>query len=256
MSTTCDECQHQTCIPVGEGTEKIAAFLTEAFPGTTIIKMDRDTCSTWRQMEHTLAQIHLPAPKIIVATQMMVKGHNVKDLQSVVVLGADQSLYSKDYRAQEHLLAQMVQVIGRAGRHCGQGRVFIQTSHSAHRFWTFIVANKPDAAAQDLLSQRRQYLLPPFCQQAAIAMSSASKPVLQEHIEAVATRIKHMFPACTILGPMPSILAKLKGKHRMLLLLQTKTKRDMTVILHHVSHLLQSLPSSMHAVIDRDPLEL
>lgn len=256
MSNICDECHHQTCIPVGEGTEKVAAFLTETFPSVPVVKMDRDTCSTWRQMEKILEMVHASAPKVIVATQMMVKGHHVKDLQTVIVLGADQSLYSKDYRAQEYLLSQMVQVIGRAGRHCGQGRVAIQTAHTANKLWSFVIKDDLDGAAQDLLSQRRQYSLPPFCQQSAIAMSAVSRDALQKHIEDLSTRIKRAFPSATLYGPMPSILAKLKGNHRMVLLVQTQSKHEMTDILHDVSHILKSLPSSLHAVIDRDPLEI
>ena len=60
----------------------------------------------------------------------------------VVVLNADQGLFSTDFRASERLAQTIVQVAGRAGRAERPGEVLIQTEY-------------PDHPAADAAAQRR-----------------------------------------------------------------------------------------------------
>jgi len=50
----------------------------------------------------------------------------------VIVLNADQGLFSTDFRAPERLAQTIVQVAGRAGRGTKPGEVFIQTEFPGH----------------------------------------------------------------------------------------------------------------------------
>ena len=64
---------------------------------------------------------------ILVGTQMLAKGHDFPRLTLVGVLGADNALYSADFRATERLAALLMQVAGRAGRAGLPGEVIVQT---------------------------------------------------------------------------------------------------------------------------------
>ncbi len=69
---------------------------------------------------------------ILVGTQMLAKGHDFPRLTLVGVLGADNALYSADFRATERLFALLEQVAGRAGRAQLPGEVIVQSDFPEH----------------------------------------------------------------------------------------------------------------------------
>lgn len=255
-SLHCDQCQQSSCIPLGQGTEKVALFLRERFPQVPVIKMDKDSCKTWRQLSSVLSEIHAPGEKIIVATQMMVKGHHIEDLDTVIVLGVDQSLRSKDFKAQEVLLAQMGQVIGRSGRGDTRGNVLIQTAYADHPLWAFVLSHNYEEAARFLLRQRAQYALPPFAAQVAMYFSGATAEKSLRLAGSVSAFVGKQFPQVAIIGPMPSLQAKLNGQHRMVIVMQSTSQQHMNDLVHALSHLRRQHKQAASMTIERDPVEL
>ena len=82
--------------------------------------------------------------RILVGTQMVTKGHDFPNVTLVVVLNADQGLFSSDFRAPERLAQTIVQVAGRAGRGAKPGEVLIQTEFPEHPLLTNLLAGGYD----------------------------------------------------------------------------------------------------------------
>ncbi len=61
-------------------------------------------------------------------TQLVVKGHHFPKVDMVCVVDADSALFSSDFRAEERLYQQLIQVAGRAGRESHIGTVYIQSA--------------------------------------------------------------------------------------------------------------------------------
>jgi len=117
---------------VGQGTERIEESLAETFQGIGIARLDRDVVRRQDELEAVVSRITSGDARILVGTQMIAKGHDFPDVTLVVVLNADQGLFSTDFRAAERLAQTIVQVAGRAGRGDRRGEVLIQTEYPEH----------------------------------------------------------------------------------------------------------------------------
>jgi len=73
---------------------------------------------------------------------MLTKGHDFPKLTLVGILDIDQALFSIDYRAQERLAQQLLQVAGRAGRGADAGQVILQTSQPQHPLLLNLLSNQ------------------------------------------------------------------------------------------------------------------
>ena len=98
---------------------------------------------------------------ILVGTQMLAKGHDFPRMTLVGVLGADNALYSAEFRATERLFALLEQVAGRAGRGALAGEVLVQTDFPDHPLYKALVGHDYDRYAEALLAERRSLGLPP-----------------------------------------------------------------------------------------------
>ena len=78
---------------------------------------------------------------------MLTKGHDFPNVTLVVVLNADQGLFSTDFRASERLAQTIVQVAGRAGRAERPGEVLIQTEYPEHPLLTLLLDGGYEAFA-------------------------------------------------------------------------------------------------------------
>ncbi|HJX17604.1 MAG TPA: primosomal protein N', partial [Acidiferrobacterales bacterium] len=129
LPVTCPACGSGNLHGIGEGTERIETALARLFPQARIVRIDRDSTRRKGSLEEKLRRVHAGEADILVGTQMLAKGHDFPNLTLVGVLNADQGLYSADFRSEERLVQQLVQVAGRAGRADKPGEVLIQTHH-------------------------------------------------------------------------------------------------------------------------------
>ncbi len=92
-------------------------------PGARIERVDRDSTAHKNDWAASYQRIGADEIDILVGTQMLAEGHDFARLNLVVVLNADGSLYSADFRAPERLFAELMQVSRpRRPRRCaGQG---------------------------------------------------------------------------------------------------------------------------------------
>ncbi len=131
LMTQCPTCGYAVK-PVGQGTERVEETLAAIFPAVTLARLDRDVVRHQAELEAVVQRVDSGVARILVGTQMITKGHDFPNVSLVVVLNADQGLFSTDFRAAERLAQTIVQVAGRAGRAQRRGEVLIQTEYPEH----------------------------------------------------------------------------------------------------------------------------
>ena len=246
-----------TVKPVGQGTERLEQSLGELFPGLSIARLDRDTVRRRADMEEVVRRMAAGEARILVGTQMVTKGHDFPNLTLVVVLNADQGLFSSDFRAPERLAQTIVQVAGRAGRGAKAGEVLIQTEFPDHPLLTNLLAGGYEGFARVALEERAQAAWPPFARLAALRASAKSADAALRFLAAARAAARAPRPV-RLLGPVPAAMAKRAGRYHAQLLVECRDRTPLHAFLAAWLPQVEALPSAraVRWTLDVDPIEL
>ncbi len=206
--------------PVGQGTERVEETLRELFPGESLIRLDRDSASRPEQLDAILGQVLSGSARILVGTQMVTKGHHFPGVSLVVVLNADQGLFSTDYRAAERLAQTMVQVAGRAGRERDRGEVLIQTQYPEHPLLRSLLSGGYEGFAAEALIERQAARWPPYGRLAVLRASTRSSGGALEFL-AAARQLAPAAGAVRLLGPVAAAMARRAERYHAQLLIES-----------------------------------
>jgi primosomal protein N' (replication factor Y) len=256
---SCPDCGNQDLFPLGFGTQRLERALTELFPGARVLRVDRD--STRRRGSFVVMRDAIAAGEvdILVGTQMLAKGHDFPRMTLVGVLGADNALYSAEFRATERLFALLEQVAGRAGRGDLAGEVLVQTDFPDHPLYRALIGHDYDRYAEALLAERRSLGLPPFAHLALLAAEAKTRGPMMAFLDAAAERGRAVIAAhacrCELYPPVPAGLARRAGMERGQVLVQSNDRRSLQAFLPFWRAELEQLGERrVRWNIDVDPL--
>jgi primosomal protein N' (replication factor Y) len=243
--------------PVGQGTERIEEALAQLFPHAPLVRLDRDVVRKRGDMEAAMQRMHSGEARILVGTQMVTKGHDFPNVTLVIVLNADQGLFSTDFRAPERLAQTIVQVAGRAGRGNKAGEVLIQTEFPDHPLLINLLKEGYDGFARVALEERAEAAWPPFSRLAAVRDSA---PTAEAALAFLSDARALMRPprAVQMRGPVPAAMAKRAGRYHAQLLLESADRAALHRFLKAWLPELEQLKSARRVrwALDVDPIEL
>jgi len=256
----CPSCQHDELIPVGKGTERIDELLTQHFPDTPILRIDRDTTRRKGSLEALIAQVHEAEGKgqILIGTQMLAKGHHFPSVTLAAIIDGDNGLCSNDFRATERMAQMIIQVAGRAGRASTPGEVLIQTHQPEHPLLLMLIQQGYNTFALHGLKEREETLLPPFSNLAMIRAEAIDTNLAMAVLNDVKKTAQTLnIPEVDILGPSPAPMAKRAGRFRAQLLFASETRQPLHSLLTHLLPWLKQnkLARKVRWSIDIDPQE-
>ena len=224
----CPDCGNQDLTAVGHGTQRVEETLRAFLPKAAVVRVDRDSTAhknDWADLYRRIADNEID---ILVGTQMLAKGHDFARLNLVIVLNADGSLYSADFRAPERLFAELMQVSGRAGRADKPGKVLIQTQLPEHPVFAAVKAQDYAVFAENELNERQMFAMPPFGFQTAVRADAPRVADAMEFLNAVKETLAPLLPASVSqFGAAPMLMVRLAERERAQIFLESTSRQDL-----------------------------
>ncbi len=257
LPTRCPQCGFAVK-PVGQGTERIEEALASLFPGVTLARLDRDVVRKRGDMEEVVRRMSSGEARILVGTQMVTKGHDFPNVTLVVVLNADQGLFSTDFRAPERLAQTIVQVAGRAGRGSRPGEVLIQTEFPGHPLLLSLLSEGYEGFARAALEERAQASWPPYSRLAALRDSAKTAQGALEFLTEARRLAGPPTRGLRLLGPVPAAMSKRAGRYHAQLLIEGRERSTLHHFLDSWLPAVEELQSARRVrwALDVDPIEL
>ncbi|MBI4488331.1 MAG: primosomal protein N', partial [Deltaproteobacteria bacterium] len=227
-----------------------------------VARMDRDTTSKRGSQERMIRQWEKGEIDVLVGTQMITKGHDVKGVTLVGVILADLSLNLPDFRAAERTFQLLSQVAGRAGRGKEPGRVIIQTYAPDHYAFQYVLTHDYKGFFASEIEFRRALNYPPFSRLVHLRVEGGRAQEVQARAETLGKGLceKHkqdpkIREQIEILGPAPAPIEKLRSRYRWQILLKGKKGPPLLEFANGAREIL-SRSHTTRLYIDVDPYNM
>jgi primosomal protein N' (replication factor Y) (superfamily II helicase) len=234
LPRACPECGNVDLLPLGFGTQRLEQAIRTAFPAARVVRVDRDTTRAKDAFATVRKKVEDQAVDILVGTQMLAKGHDFPRLTLVGVLGADNALYSADFRATERLAALLMQVAGRAGRADLAGEVIVQTDFPAHAVYRALAAHDYARFADELVSERAAAQLPPATRIALLVAEAHVRADVDRFLDAAFEQARALCDSesgIEVFPPVPAAMPRRRGYERGHVLVQGAHRKALQAFL-------------------------
>ena len=235
----------------GPGVERVAEEAAMLWPDARHAVLSSDVTQSAQGMRSVLEQMREGEIDILVATQVVAKGHHFPNLTLVGVVDADMGLAGGDLRAAERTYQLLSQVSGRAGREGKPGRALLQTFQSEAPVLVALAGGVRDDFLAAEAEGRAGLGFPPFGRLAAIILRSPDEKALKAAADTHRAAIPNG-DGVEVWGPAPAPLYRLRGQMRVRFLV--KARRDV-----HIQRFLEAwlagikLRGPVRRSVDIDP---
>lgn len=209
----------------GVGTQQVEEQFLRAFPGRTCIRMDTDTTKGKDSHFHLLEEFASGGADVLIGTQMIAKGLDIKNVSLVGVIAADAMLHIPDFRSRERSFQLLTQVSGRAGRADIPGQVVVQAYCPDHPIITFARNHDYKGFYEYETAERRASLFPPYSLFVRVLLTGESPTALSREVKTLAETLRIEIQSAILeaggdprellmLAPMQSPIGRKQGVYR------------------------------------------
>ena len=202
----------------GPGVERISEEVKKNFPSKKIEIFSSDTMNK-KDSSAKLEKIINNQVQILVGTQLISKGFHFPNLNCIVVVDIDLSLYGHDLRGAEKNLQLYHQLSGRAGREGKPATVYFQTFSKNHKMISDLTNSNPNLFLNRELDIRKKNKLPPYQRFISLILTGDNEIKLEKEAYTFKNFIENKLSG-KVLGPVNAPIFKLKKKYRIRLLIR------------------------------------
>jgi primosomal protein N' (replication factor Y) len=239
----------------GSGTQRVEEIVQSFFPGVGVARMDTDSMQVRGSHEQALEAFRAGKTRILLGTQMVVKGLDFPNVTLVGVINADTSIHMPDFRASERTFQFLAQVAGRTGRGPKGGRVIIQTFEPEQPCIRDAAKHDYEAFARRELEERKRYGYPPFTRLARLVFRGRDAAITQKRCtEAVAAlRARIQAKSVSVVGPAEAPIRRINNLFRWHALIKAPDPEMLREALRGVD---RRRVAGVELTVDVDPVSL
>lgn len=218
----CPACGSRYIRYFGTGTQKVEEELAALLPDVRVVRMDQDTTGGKMAHDRILAAFAAGKYDILLGTQMVAKGHDIKQVTAVGIVSADTALFLPDFRAAERTFMLLTQAAGRAGRGGAPGRVVVQTYSPEHYAVQAGARHDYESFYAEEAGYRRELDYPPFASLIKLTVQGTDEGRARRQAEEVAAGLRAGLPKeAAVVGPFAAPVAKISDVFRLHILIKT-----------------------------------
>ena len=211
--TNCPKCGSKYILGFRAGTEQVEESVKKMFPTCRTLRMDAATTKKKESYEDILSRFLDKEADILIGTQMIVKGHDFKNVTLVGVLAADLSLFAADFKAPEKTFQLLTQAAGRAGRGDKPGTVVIQTYRPDHYAIEHALNQDYLGFYNEEIGYRELMDYPPAAHMLSVLVTGPTEDGCEKLSKEMAELIRKEHNMLVI-GPAPASISKINDVYR------------------------------------------
>lgn len=208
---TCPQCGRDRLRTRGYGTQRIEEDVRTLFPTASVARLDTD--SARQGYEKILTDFQEGRTDILIGTQMISKGLDFDNVQTVGILQADSLMSYPDFRAGERAYQLMAQVAGRAGRHSSDGLVILQTRQPESQLLEQVTAGDYRSFYACQMHERHLFQYPPYSRLVSIQIKGKDEGKVCTAALELCRELSARLDSSRILGPDAPAVAKVQFQH-------------------------------------------
>jgi len=229
--TVCPICKGTDLVFKSSGTKAIVEEVEKIFPSARVQRFDTDNKKAERFEAH-YENINSGNIDILIGTQTLAKGLDLKNLSVVGVITADTSLYIPDFMAQERTYQLISQVIGRTSRGNKYGQAVIQTYNPSNPVLKSALIGDWPTFYKNEISERSKFLFPPFCYLLKVTVRRKSPETARASANSLMQILQEKHLQITISGPAPSFHHKHGNEFEWQLIIKAKRRSELQKVIH------------------------
>lgn len=242
----CPTCGKSEIRFLGGGTKRIETELQALIPKARVARLDSDSLES-KSLPALYQQLLEGKVDVLIGTQMIAKGLDLPNVETVGVVLADTMLFMPDFSASERTFQLLYQVSGRAGRRSGtSATTIIQTYSPNHPAIVAAATGKYQKFIEQQLSERRSLGYPPFKYLLKLETTHKSRGSAIKSAELLAKQLAKN-KEVQVIGPAPAWRETYKGHYTWQIIVKTTQRPKLVSI-------AKQLPTNWS--FDLDPINL
>ncbi|MBW4062213.1 primosomal protein N' [Candidatus Saccharibacteria bacterium] len=232
-AAVCTECGAADLKLLGGGTKRIEAEVEKLWPEARVARLDRDS-ATLPHIKEVYRQLQSGELDILIGTQMIAKGLDLPNIDTVGIISADTMLHLPDFTAAERTFQLITQVSGRAGRGDRVGQVIIQTYSPEHPAIVAASTGDYDTFAVAELAERASLRYPPSTYLLKLELTGSSRDAVSAEADVFATDLRRR--GFDVDGPAPAFLETRGGKFVWLMSIKSSERTKLVSVAANLPH--------------------